>query len=778
MLVREAAKSFLEDLINKGYVSEAEVARRRLHLGYPLWLIISEETSLETALRLISEGSGVPMLGQHSLEDLADVEAARAQNPATLKARRWLPLKDGRVAIAEPFGRLPHADLGWRELCLARPQDIDTTLNALFPPEKNELSKMRRLGRLLLDADVITEEELARALDEQGRSGGKLGEILVSQGAADAVTIAGVLAERLGLQPAEESSIPAPILPAVKARTWRAVALSSETQTSSEPSNEPLPVAFNDPAPENVKAVEEFLRRPVEARLVDKETFNELMGAVYAEEDVKGAVSGLLESSPHFSAFGSRLSGFQAVVGVALVLALVFGLILNFFFTAVLITATASVLYILYSLYRIFTAWEGWRAESTLRPSDEQLRSLNERELPVYTILLPVYKEKLSTLRALFEALDNLDYPKHKLDGILLVEADDEQTRKAVEEIGRPSWLSTFSLPRHRRDRREAGSVGRPGWLKVLQVPPGEPRTKPKAMIYGLLYARGDLITVYDAEDQPEPRQLKEAVWGFKHADDSVACLQAKLNYYNARQNLLTRWFALEYSAWFDTFLPGLHRLRAPIPLGGTSNHFRADVLKESLSWDPYNVTEDADLGIRLARLGKTTRMLHSTTYEEANSRFRNWLRQRSRWIKGYMQTLLVHTRNPLQLLRDVGPRNTAFFLATVGGLVYTVLAFPIFWGLLVLWFLVQPGWMPQLFPGPVYYLSMFNLFAGNFFFILIGLVGAVGRGNDDLSPHTLLIPVYWFMMSIAGYLALYELILKPYYWQKTEHGLHLDEEE
>jgi cellulose synthase/poly-beta-1,6-N-acetylglucosamine synthase-like glycosyltransferase len=388
-------------------------------------------------------------------------------------------------------------------------------------------------------------------------------------------------------------------------------------------------------------------------------------------------------------------------------------------------------------------------------------------------------------MEALFESLSILDYPKHKLDGILLVEADDEQTKEAIEEIDKPGWISalfvpktsTLSAPGSIRETQEAvGNVGKPGWLKVLDIPPGEPRTKPKAMIYGLLYARGDLVTVYDAEDQPDPRQLKEAVWAFKQADDSVVCLQAKLNYYNARQNLLTRWFTLEYSAWFDLFLPGLHRLNAPIPLGGTSNHFRADVLRESLSWDPYNVTEDADLGLRFARLGKTTRMLDSTTYEEANSKLSNWLRQRSRWIKGYMQTFLVHTRNPLRLRRDIGTRNFMFFMATIGGLIYTVLISPVFWVLLILWLLFQPGWIPELFPGPVYYIALINLLLGNFFFVFLGLAGAVGRGYDDLAPHTLLVPIYWLLMSVAGYVALYELITKPYYWQKTEHGLHFEE--
>jgi cellulose synthase/poly-beta-1,6-N-acetylglucosamine synthase-like glycosyltransferase len=214
--------------------------------------------------------------------------------------------------------------------------------------------------------------------------------------------------------------------------------------------------------------------------------------------------------------------------------------------------------------------------------------------------------------------------------------------------------------------------------------------------------------------------------------------------------------------------------MRAPIPLGGTSNHFKLHVLKQVMSWDPYNVTEDADLGLRFTRNGYRTQMLESTTLEEANSNFKNWIRQRSRWIKGYMQTFLVHTRDPIQLYRELGLINTMHFLATVGGLIYTVLISPLFWSLLVVWLLFQPGWIPELVPGPVYYLAMVSLVFGNFLFVFLALIGAVGRGQDDLSPYTLIFPVYWMMMSIAAYMGLYELIRKPHYWQKTEHGLHV----
>jgi cellulose synthase/poly-beta-1,6-N-acetylglucosamine synthase-like glycosyltransferase len=521
---------------------------------------------------------------------------------------------------------------------------------------------------------------------------------------------------------------------------------------------QPVPVAFTNPTPEAMALIESEVGRPIHAQVTDDETLDALLAAVYAKEDVVDVVGNLAAKLPHLSALETKLSRGQLGIMAALAVFAVVCIAISPFEAAIFFASLGTFCYVLYTVYRLYSAWKGWRLGSTINPSAEELAAMDGRELPSYTILLPAFREKPSTMRALFKSMADLDYPKHKLNGLLLLEADDGQTFDAIREI-------------------EASEPGlRPRWLKTLAIPPGEPRTKPKAMIYALLYSSGDLLTIFDAEDKPDPDQLKKAAWAFQNAGDRVACVQAKLSYYNSRQNLLTRWFTLEYAAWFDLFLPGLHAMKAPIPLGGTSNHFRLDILKSVLSWDPYNVTEDADLGLRFTRAGYRTQMLESPTYEEANSRYKNWLRQRSRWIKGYMQTFLVHTRHPIQLYRELGLVNCLHFMATVGGLIYTVVISPIFWSLLVLWLLFEPGWIPALFPGPVYYLAMASLAFGNFFFVFLALIGAVGRGQDDLSPYTLLFPIYWLMMSVAAYFALYELVVKPHYWQKTEHGLHAEE--
>lgn len=755
MIAAEASSDsiILEQLLKDGRITDPDKAYERLWLGYPAFMVLAE-LGATGACAMLSTASGVRMFDEElsGLQSVVDIQAVRQYGATALKARRWVPLVGDRIAIADPFGALPDGILEHRDLCLVPVPEIDALLRSVTPDGADERNNSRRLGRLLIDAGAISERDLLTALQEQARSGGRLGENLIAQGIVGSSTLVDILSKRLAVSTIDHDEEPVPLLPRAYARSWRVVALASNGKESVGSDDGTLPVAATDPNAVMVEELEAHLQRPVELRLTDDETLNELLGTIYAEDDILDATRSLAEQNPSFSAYHRKLSRAQLGVGIALGSLLLFGAIAAPMIAIVAIASLCTTLYFAYPCYRLYAAWRGWRDDSTIHPTEENIRSLDERELPMYTVLLPLYKERPSTVQTLFAALSALDYPKHKLDGLLLIEADDHQTQEAIKALGKPAWL------------------------RILRVPPGEPRTKPRAMNYGLLYARGELLTVYDAEDKPEPDQLKKAVWGLRHLDRSVACLQAKLNYYNPRQNVLTRWFTLEYNAWFDLFLPGLHQMDAPIPLGGTSNHFRVDVLKESLSWDPYNVTEDADLGLRLPYMRKHTIMLDSTTYEEANSRVGNWLRQRSRWIKGYMQTFLVHTRHPVALYRQVGLKSSLLFLATIGGLIFTVLISPIFWALLAWWLLAQPGWIPLLFPGPVYYLALVSLLLGNFLFVFLGLLGAMSRGDDDITPYSLLVPIYWAMMSAAGYLAAYELIVRPFYWQKTEHGLHQED--
>jgi cellulose synthase/poly-beta-1,6-N-acetylglucosamine synthase-like glycosyltransferase len=308
--------------------------------------------------------------------------------------------------------------------------------------------------------------------------------------------------------------------------------------------------------------------------------------------------------------------------------------------------------------------------------------------------------------------------------------------------------------------------------FEIILVPPSQPQTKPKACNFALRFARGEYLVIYDAEDRPEPDQLRKVVATFRRSPPNTACLQCRLSYYNAKENWLTRMFTLDYALWFDQVLPGLERLNMPIPLGGTSNHFRTDVLRELFAWDPFNVTEDADLGIRIGQKGHRVGVVDSTTFEEASCHSSNWIRQRSRWIKGYMQTLLVHTRRPLHLIRSVGPLGFLGFVFFIGGTVLAGLLNPIFWALYLLWLVASLSGFESVFPQILLFLALFNLLAGNGAFIYLSMLAPIRRGWLELIPYSLTVFGYWVLMSIAAYKALWQLLRNPFFWEKTEHGV------
>jgi len=412
--------------------------------------------------------------------------------------------------------------------------------------------------------------------------------------------------------------------------------------------------------------------------------------------------------------------------------------------------ALAIIFYTAQSLYKFHLVWRslGRHAEVPVTPAE--IAALRDEDLPRYTILLPLYRES-EVLAQLVEALRALDYPAQKLDVQILLEEDDALTREAFERL----------------------NPGPP--FRAVIVPDSLPKTKPKACNYGLYATDADLLVIYDAEDRPEPDQLKKAVAAFKKLPQRTICLQAKLNYYNQRQNLLTRWFTAEYSVWFDLFLPGLTASQAPIPLGGTSNHFKVPALQELGGWDPFNVTEDCDLGVRLHKLGYRTAVLDSTTWEEANSDWLGWIRQRSRWVKGYLQTYLVHMRRPWQLLRSLGWKDFFSFQMTIGGSLVCFLLNPVYWAITALWFATHSGLIAALFPTWLYVLGSLCLFVANFVFVYLGVAGCMQRKYYDLVKYAMFFPLYWLLMSVGAWKAFAQLITRPHYWEKTEHGLFPD---
>jgi glycosyltransferase XagB len=374
---------------------------------------------------------------------------------------------------------------------------------------------------------------------------------------------------------------------------------------------------------------------------------------------------------------------------------------------------------------------------------------LAERELPTYTVLVPLFRET-AVLPQLLHALSCLDYPTDKLDIKIILEENDKPMHTAV---------AGYSLP---------------DYFDVLVVPEGKPQTKPRALNYAMQFARGDLLTIFDSEDIPQPNQLKLAAAQLAVAGEEVACLQAALEFYNPNENWLTRQFTAEYAALFHAILPALAAYNLPLPLGGTSNHFRVSVLRLIGGWDPYNVTEDADLGIRLARYGYQTSVLHSSTYEEANPEIWNWFKQRRRWLKGFLQCWLVHNRNPLLLLREVKLRGFCVVQCMTLGIFLSSLLHPILLGITV-WNLSPPNLIEKLqepVGGIMVYLSLAMLLMGYVTGIVLSARGlrAVGIGNWG---HVLLgIPVYWLLISAAAWLALWDFCVAPHHWHKTKHGL------
>jgi cellulose synthase/poly-beta-1,6-N-acetylglucosamine synthase-like glycosyltransferase len=412
------------------------------------------------------------------------------------------------------------------------------------------------------------------------------------------------------------------------------------------------------------------------------------------------------------------------------------------------IGTAVTFVYIASTIDRYALMISGLKHPTLVRISDAQARAIADTELPIYTVLLPVYDEP-SIIDNLINGVCRIDYPRERLELLLLVEEDDEATRRALESA-------------QLRD------------IRVVIVPHSLPKTKPKACNYGMSLTdlRGEYLTIYDAEDIPEPLQLRRAVAAFRAAPAEVGCLQAKLGYFNEEQNLLTRWFAMEYAQWFGVILPAIERARCVVPLGGTSNHIATQVWRDVGGWDEYNVTEDADLGARLAAHGYRTQILDSVTLEEANSDMVNWIRQRSRWYKGYLQTMIVHLRHPLEFRRKVGTKAALRFINMTGGIPATAIINLLFGLLLVSWTSGRPAIVTWLFPPIAYYACLLLFLVGTPLAIYMSFVLVQAAGKPQLWWAALLSPLYWTLQSLAAIKAFYQLVFRPFHWEKTVHGL------
>jgi cellulose synthase/poly-beta-1,6-N-acetylglucosamine synthase-like glycosyltransferase len=457
------------------------------------------------------------------------------------------------------------------------------------------------------------------------------------------------------------------------------------------------------------------------------------------------------ELHPRHTAF-YRLSLTQKIGLIILGIVLVVGLFISWKTTVIGVIAALTILYFLDLLFDLYLVLKSFSKSPEIDVSREEIDFLDDSQLPTYTVFCPLYKE-WSVLPQFVKAMGGLDYPKEKLQIMLLLEEDDEKTISEARKM---------ALPRN---------------FTIEIIPNSKPKTKPKALNYGLLRATGEYIVIYDAEDIPEADQLKKVVVAFQRLGSQTKCIQAKLNFYNPSQNLLTRVFTAEYSLWFDLILTGLQSIHAPIPLGGTSNHFRTADIQKLKGWDAFNVTEDADLGIRIAKRGYRTAIVNSTTHEEANSSVPNWFLQRTRWIKGYMQTYLVHMRRPSDFTSHGQLLHFFTFQFVVGGKITSMLINPLMWIMTILYFASTATFgstIQSLFPPQIFYMGLFSFIFGNFLYLYYYMMGCAKRGQYSLIKYVFLVPLYWLAMSMASYVALYNLIKQPYYWSKTKHGLHI----
>lgn len=596
---------------------------------------------------------------------------------------------------------------------------------------------------MALEAGLLLPEMLSQALERQKQWGSRLGEVLVSTGALRLADLArlygaqrGVPVVDLASEPRDEA-LAAPDDLDFYLRTsclpWRRRA-GETIYVAGDPDTARRVIADHDGRPRPVfiasrRDISETLRRDFGPALTDRAIFD------------------LQRRMPENSA-ATRLTSPQMFWFGGFLLFLLLGLVLAPWHILATLNILVGCTFLGVAVLRYLSIFVG-----LLSPQTEEERAFAnygvppDNELPVYTVMVPLFRE-VRVLPLLARALDDLDYPASKLDIKLIFEEDDRETLEAAKALG---------LPDH---------------FEFIVVPASLPQTKPKACNFALPFARGDYLVIYDAEDCPEPKQLKKAVAAFALGDEKLACVQAHLNYYNWNENWLTRQFAIEYAAFFDLLLPTMARLGLPIPLGGTSTHFRTDVLRKAGAWDPNNVTEDADLGIRLALQGYRCGIIRSTTQEEANCRLPNWIRQRSRWIKGWLQTWLVRMRHPVRLYRELGPKGFIGFQIVIGGFTLSSLVHPVFY-LSIGLSLAFTGVPADFNEGAS--LAIFNmlvLISGYAVAITAGLAAVSARGMAPLFNQAPMMPAYWLLISIAAYKAVWQLLTRPFHWEKTEHGI------
>ncbi|MBW4710502.1 glycosyltransferase [Roseobacter sp. YSTF-M11] len=617
-------------------------------------------------------------------------------------------------------------------------------LRLLLPePEKAELaSHFAPIGRLLVDHGKIAQKDLVHALNLQGHIDAPLGDIMISEGLISKRDVLSALATQCRADGADlELEPPHPdmagLLPAALCLRYGVVPWKQQGRT--------LFVATSSPS--------DFtqLRKALGARgttlfpvIVDELQIQTHISRLYGAELAQKAATRVpaIESCRSWAAQGRHRSLWATTICCALL-----GLLL----WAPAWTITVGLLWaVLTLLMTTVMKTAAFVAQITHKPPGRaercDLRSAKFR-LPRVSVLVPLLKEK-EIAGQLIARLSKLTYPKSLLNVVLVLEQNDTLTRETIARTDLPDWMSVIEVP---------GA--------------GDLTTKPRALNYALDFCRGSIIGVWDAEDWPEADQIERVVSRFNTAPDHVACLQGVLDYYNSRTNWLSRCFTIEYATWWRVVLPGIAKLGLVLPLGGTTLFFKRDALEKLGGWDAHNVTEDADLGVRLARHGYVTELLPTVTHEEATSRAWPWVRQRSRWLKGFLITYLVHMRHPGQLLRDLGLKRflglQTIFLATFSQFA----AAPLLWSFwLTVFGVTHP--VETTLGAPTLWVLAGLFIVSEGISLILGVYAVSGRAHRHLLAYVPTMMFYFTLGALASYKALWEMVRNPFFWDKTQHGV------
>lgn len=597
------------------------------------------------------------------------------------------------------------------------------------------------LGDILVRNGRVAPAALALALTQQQEQNVPLGRILVVNGAITGAELTEALSEQARVGAADlEAQPPEDWLLAgvdpyrcleLEAIPWRVfggqlvVAIASQAQGRA--------------------AIEAFAREgmPTTVAIASADSIRRAIARRFGAAMVARAERRCPERLSCRSLLATRMTARKAALLAAIALAVALAPVLAFEL-ALLWIVVSSLLTTGLRLVALFT-------RARLGPADtagEAPRLVDYRKLPPVSLLVPL-KGEAAIAGELVAALRRMEYPAPLLDIKLVLEAGDTRTLEAVEAAGLPPTM------------------------EVVIVPAGTVQTKPRAMNYALPFCRGEIVGVYDAEDRPDPRQIRHVVHHLMQAPPEVACVQGYLDFYNGEESWLARCFTIEYAVWFRVVLRGVQRMGLPIPLGGTTVFFRRRALEEIGAWDAHNVTEDADLGMRLHRFGYRCEMIATTTEEEACSdSLRRWIRQRSRWLKGYAITWATHMRTPRTLWRELGPAGfLGFQVLFLGGLT-SYLAMPLFW---LLWGasfgLGVPLW-DEVGRGPILAL-LAVLWSGQAVTLAAAAVALADAGRTRMLPWVVTLGLYWPLGALAAYRAVAELFYAPFHWHKTEHGHH-----